>query len=108
MADMVALSLAIASTIMAATGMLFFKKAAGAKKTFFSREFFIGGFLFVLGTILMILALKREELSLVFPITSLTYIWVMIFSKIHLNEKINKWKILSVVFIAIGIILAVQ
>lgn len=107
MADISAILLAGASTVVAAVGMLFFKLAAKRQKLL-SPQFIAGSLLFVFGTVLMILALQKEELSLLFPITSLTYIWVMPLSRKFLDEKINKWKILSVVFISIGIILAVQ
>lgn len=107
MADLLAVLLAGASTIVASIGMLLFKLAAKQKKLL-NMQFITGGFLFVFGTILMILALKLEELSLLFPITSLTYIWVMLLSSKFLGEKINNWKIASVFLIILGITLVVQ
>ncbi|MBI2578463.1 MAG: EamA family transporter [Candidatus Aenigmarchaeota archaeon] len=107
MADPAAVLLAASSTIAAAVGMLFFKLAAKQQKLL-SPQFIAGGILFVLGTVLMILALQKEELSLLFPITSLTYIWVMLLSWKFLGEKINRWKVASVVFIILGITFAVQ
>ncbi|MBI4018213.1 MAG: EamA family transporter [Candidatus Aenigmarchaeota archaeon] len=102
--------LAVASTVVAAAGMVLFKRASGLapRKMLLSPNFITGGALFVLGTILFILALKLDELSNLFPITSLTYIWVMLMSWKFLKEKPNKWKIAAVACIAAGIVLAVQ
>ena len=107
MADLLAVLLAGASTVVASVGMLLFKLAA-KHKNLLNMQFIAGGFLFAFGTILMILALKLEELSVLFPITSLTYIWVMLLSSKFLGEKINNWKIASVFLIILGITLAVQ
>lgn len=110
MPDVTAVGLAVASTIVAAAGMVLFKKTSKleTRKMLLSSNFILGGALFALGTILMIMALKREELSLLFPVTALTYIWVMLLSQKFLNEKLNKWKILAVILIVAGIILTVQ
>ena len=105
MANFTAVSLAIASTIIASVGMVLFKLAGKKKKLFLNPYFIGGGLLFFLGTLLMVVALRMEGLSTLFPITSLTYIWVMILSKLWLKEKINRWKIISVAFIALGIVL---
>lgn len=110
MPDITAMSLAVASTAVAAVAMVFFKLAAkaDARKIFLSRRFFAGGFLFVFGAALMILALKLEELSVLFPLTSLTYIWVMLLSRRYLKERLDRYKVLVVAFIVLGIIFAAQ
>lgn len=110
MPDIIAIALAVASTMVASIGMVLFKFAAKKeiREMLLNRYFITGSILFVFGTILMILALKIEELSLLFPITSLTYIWVMLLSRQFLGEQLSKWKILAVVFIVFGIILVTQ
>ena len=108
MADASAVLLAVASTLVASAGMLLFKIASGERKIFLSKYFFAGGLLLVLGTVLMILALKIEELSVLFPITALTYIWVMILARIFLREKLNRWKLVSIVLIVAGIVFVMQ
>ncbi|MEW8987208.1 MAG: EamA family transporter [Bacillus sp. (in: firmicutes)] len=42
---------------------------------------------------------------MVFPLTSVTYIWTMIISKIWLNERITSRKLLGVTLILIGCVL---
>lgn len=105
MADVFAVALGIASTVVSAIGILFLKLASrfGLMKMVFRRHFILGGVLFLLSGFFMILALKTEELSLLFPVTSLTYIWVTLLSRAYLKEDVNKWKIYGVALIVLGV-----
>lgn len=105
MADMFAIALGVASTVVSAIGIILLKLASrfGFMKMVFSRHFILGGVLFLFSGFFLILALKTEELSLLFPITSLTYIWVMLLSKAYLKEDVNKWKICGVALIVLGV-----
>ena len=107
MIDATALMLVVASTIVSSFGLLSFKMASSSamKKLFLSKHFMLGAVLFLAGGTLIILALQREELSTVFPVTSLTYLWVTALSARFLKEKINRWKLVSVVLIVGGILL---
>ncbi len=107
MADITALGFVVASTIVSSFGLLLFKLASATdmKKMFFTKHFILGGLLFLASGVLIILALRTEELSTIFPITALTYLWVMMLSMKFLKEVINKWKITSVLLIIIGILL---
>ncbi len=63
----------------------------------------VGGlFLYGLATIMFIPALKMGDLSILYPLTSTTQIWVVIFSLVILKENINAWKWLGVVAIVAG------
>jgi len=106
MPDMTALGFAVASTVISSFGLVFLKNASGLSltKMIFSRPFIAGGITFLVGGVLLIMALKTEELAVVFPLTSLTYIWVAALSRIYLKEKINVWKITSIICIIIGIL----
>lgn len=109
MPDLLAIGLAILSTLVASSAMILLKKASGKelRKLHFDFHFLGGGFLFVVAVILIILALKLEALSVVFPVTALTYVWVMLLSHQFLAEKINKWKVVAVVLIISGMLLAI-
>ena len=72
----------------------------------FSRKvFYIGGFLYVLATLLYLLALSSGSLTFVYPLGSTSYIWIMFLSVEFLNEKMNKWKWIGVIGIIVGVIL---
>ncbi|HLC90740.1 MAG TPA: EamA family transporter [Candidatus Nanoarchaeia archaeon] len=64
------------------------------------------GFLFMaLSTAFYLAALRKEELSVVYPLVSTTYIWITIFSVKQLGEKMNAWKWIGLIGVLIGVIL---
>ena len=56
-----------------------------------------------ISTILLVLALRYGELSVLYPIIALTYVWVSILSFGFLGESLNVFKILGLVFIVFGV-----
>jgi drug/metabolite transporter (DMT)-like permease len=59
--------------------------------------------LYGLSTVLLILALRSSELSLMYPIIALTYVWVMILSVWIFHESLNVFKVLGVLIIVGGV-----
>ena len=67
----------------------------------------IAGLIFyALAFILFSIALSQAELSFVYPIMSLTYLWVMIYSTTLLKETVYYYNWLGVGIIIIGISIA--
>jgi len=56
-----------------------------------------------ISTILLVLALRYGELSVLYPIIALTYVWVSILSVGFLGESLNVFKLLGLVFIVLGV-----
>lgn len=56
-----------------------------------------------ISTILLVLALRYGELSVLYPIIALTYVWVSILSVSFLGETVNGFKLLGLVFIVLGV-----
>jgi len=56
-----------------------------------------------ISTALLVLALRYGELSVLYPIIALTYVWVSILSVGFLGESVNSFKILGLVFIVLGV-----
>lgn len=56
-----------------------------------------------ISTILLVLALRYGELSVLYPIIALTYVWVSILSVGLLGETLNVFKVLGLVFIVLGV-----
>lgn len=56
-------------------------------------------------TLLITLALRDGELSLLYPVISLTYIWVVFISVLVLHEPLTVWKIAGVCLICSGVAL---
>jgi drug/metabolite transporter (DMT)-like permease len=64
----------------------------------------IGGLaIYGMGAILMIVALKHGELSVLYPLISLSYVWVAILSVLLFNESMNPMKIAGIVVIMAGV-----
>jgi drug/metabolite transporter (DMT)-like permease len=59
--------------------------------------------LYGVGTVLMIVALKHGELSLLYPIISLSYVWVAILSVLLFHETMNPLKIAGICVIMAGV-----
>jgi multidrug transporter EmrE-like cation transporter len=58
-----------------------------------------------ISTGLLILALRDGELSLLYPVISLTYVWVTILSVTVFNESVNVFKITGIAVICLGVAL---
>lgn len=108
MIDWFSAALVLVGTVIGALGALILKKGAvnhSLKELFFTSYLWSGLFLYGLSTLLYLLALRREEISVLYPLVSTSYIWITIFSVRFLGEKMNKWKYLALVGIITGVVL---
>jgi multidrug transporter EmrE-like cation transporter len=63
-----------------------------------------GGYcLYGLNTVLMVFALRDGELSILYPIIALTYVWVTILSVIFFHETLNLFKLLGIAVVVTGV-----
>jgi multidrug transporter EmrE-like cation transporter len=72
----------------------------------------LGNYMLVLGyavqsgnALLLILALRNGELSMLYPIIALTYVWVNLLSMYFFHEHMNVWKGLGIALIIGGVAL---
>jgi len=61
--------------------------------------------LYGISTGLLILALRDGELSLLYPVISLTYVWVTILSVVVFHESMSVYKIAGIAVICSGVAL---
>ena len=61
--------------------------------------------LYACSTGLLILALRDGELSLLYPVISLTYVWVTILSVAVFHEHVNGYKLAGISIICCGVAL---
>jgi multidrug transporter EmrE-like cation transporter len=59
--------------------------------------------LYGMSTLLLILALRDGELSLLYPVIALTYIWVTILSVLIFKDSINGFKLIGIAIIVTGV-----
>lgn len=64
---------------------------------------FTGYALYGFNTVLLAIALRDSELSLLYPVIALTYVWVSILSVFLLHESMNPFKLAGVATIVIGV-----
>lgn len=95
-------------SFLGACGQLFFKKASDTLSfeiwSLIGNKWLIMGLLFYgVATIGYVISLKYGDLSVLYPIISLSYVFVLIFSWKFLGESLNVLKVLG----SFGIILSV-
>lgn len=113
MVNFTALTMVFASTILSALGSLLLKigstKNSNNKNNVRSfpaiRAMILGAFVYSIATIIFIAALKLGDVSILYPITSLSYIWVCILSAKVLKERISAKKIAGIMLIVIGVVI---
>ena len=98
-------------TLFGAAAQMFFKTGANRLQSSSFIEMlrnphvFFGYSLYGVSTGLLILALRQGELSILYPIISLTYVWVTILSIFILHEMVNPVKIIGLALIVLGVAL---
>ncbi|MBN1503137.1 EamA family transporter [Candidatus Woesearchaeota archaeon] len=105
--------LVIVATLIGAFGSLFLKK--GSKNLSFNlisliknKDLVMGVALYVISSVFYIFALNYGELSMLYPLTSLAYVWVSLISIRFLNEKMNRIKWIGIILIIIGVFLVAR
>jgi len=66
-------------------------------------QIMLGLFLYGIGAVMMITALKHGEVSILYPIIATSYIWVSIGSSMFFSELMNLWKWLGIFAIIMGV-----
>jgi drug/metabolite transporter (DMT)-like permease len=101
-----AIFLVIFCTLLTASGQIFLKKGANILFTtsiLTNFNLFVGLTFYCTAAVLLIIALKYGELSVLYPIIATSFIWVAILSKIFLGEIISPLKIVAIALIIVGV-----
>jgi drug/metabolite transporter (DMT)-like permease len=105
----IAISLVTLSTFFTAVGQFFFKVGANFLvfdflKIITNYYLIIAFILYIVAALFLIYSLKKGELSVIYPILSLSYIWVLFISYYFLGESMNVLKISGIGFILFGVV----
>ncbi|HEX8985967.1 MAG TPA: EamA family transporter [Bryobacteraceae bacterium] len=101
--------LIVACTLLTAVAQILIKTGAGTLTrsnpwSMLTNVPLVAGYsLYGLMTVMFIYALRDEELSFVYPIISLSYVWVAVLSVWLLHEVLNPWKMAGVATIVAGV-----
>ena len=107
-------ALVVCCTIIGAAAQVLIKKGAsalGANPTMLQTALamvltpalFAGYSMYGVSTILLVLALRHGQLSLLYPVFAMTYVWVTILSVVVFHESMNPYKLAGIVTIVAGI-----
>lgn len=64
---------------------------------------FVGYSLYGVNTVLLVMALRHGELSILYPVITLTYVWVTGLSVFMFHDSVNVWKLLGIAVIIGGV-----
>jgi drug/metabolite transporter (DMT)-like permease len=100
---------AIASFI-GSFGALFLKAGAsklnrGLRYLVFNGRLLLGVALFCASSVAYVVGIRRGELSVLYPLVSLSYIWTLLWSVLFLKERLSRNKIYGLLLIVAGIVL---
>ncbi len=93
--------LGAAAQILMKIGMAHFNPAPMALLT--NYPLVAGYTLYGINTLMLVLALRDGELSMLYPIIALTYVWVTLLSYFVLGENPNFFKNLGITTIVVGV-----
>ena len=97
----------IVCTILTALAQSLMKLAS--QELSFKLEFLFNPFLisavftYLVAVVVLILSLKHGELSILYPIIALSFVWVTIISAVYLKESINIFKTTAIIAIIAGV-----
>lgn len=106
--------LLLTTTLTGSVGALYLKKAMNhipeltVKNVLHSGAAYIGLFFYLLSAVTSIILLNSFEYSVVFPMTSLSYVWTAMISVLVFHEKLTRNKVLAILFIIIGVFVISQ
>ena len=109
-AEMLAIIVVVIASLISSFSPVLLKKALQRKffplKNIFVNKYLFGAVaVFGVGTIGYIIALMNADLSVIYPLTSLSYVWVSLYSVKFLGEKMSKFKWVGIALIVAGVVL---
>ena len=108
MSYFISIMLMVVSSLLAAFGQLSLK--IGSQNLSKSVNGIIKNYMFLAGillygvsTVIGVIALRGSELTVLYPVASLNYVWVSLLSVKYLREKMNGYKWLGILLIITGV-----
>ena len=96
------------ATILGAIGAVLLKRGSttfSLRTLLQSPLIIVGGSLYVLSMGIYLLVLRSVPLSIAYPVTSTSYLWILLLSHYHLKEPVSRWQWIGVSLIIAGITL---
>jgi multidrug transporter EmrE-like cation transporter len=105
-----AIMFVVVCTLLTSTAQIFYKLGADKLEFRFikiiTNYYLIGGLaIYGIAVVILLIALKGGELSVLYPIIATSYIWVSLLSVYFFNEVMNLYKWVGISLIIGGIVL---
>ena len=105
-----AMALVLFGSVIGSFGAVFLKFGANALHRHWSSLVYnwrlaLGIGLYLLSSVFFVMGLSRGQLSILYPMVSLGYIFTLVWSKIFFNERFNSAKLGGIALILVGIVL---
>src|SRR3989338_342729 len=102
--------IALVCSILSSFASLLMKRAAerlsfNPLKLIRNKNLIIGIFLYVAGSVLFVWALTASQLSILYPVVALSYVWTLLLANKYLNEKITLYKWIGIILIIFGVVM---
>jgi drug/metabolite transporter (DMT)-like permease len=106
--------LVLPASVIGSFGAVFLKMGAGSLKigagnlaqslfSFLNPKLALGVALYVASSVLYAMGIAHGELSVLFPIASLGYVWTLIWSRLFFKEPFTSQKLLGIGLILLGV-----
>lgn len=90
------------NAILGAMGAFFLKK--GTRKSLINTFIPVGIFLYGVSAVFFVILLKFAEVSILYPMTSMAWVWSFFLARYYLGEKITIEKQMGLGLIILGVI----
>jgi drug/metabolite transporter (DMT)-like permease len=95
-------------SLIGSIGMVFLKKASAHLHEGFLRiinvNAALGVGLFLLSSVFYLKGISRGQLSVLYPMVSLSYVWALVWAKLFFHEKFTNQKFLGLGLVLAGVI----
>lgn len=99
--------LVMAASVIGSFGAVYLKKGAarltGSVLSFLNKEVILGIVLFLGSSVFYGLGVKGGDLSVLYPMVSLGYVWTLIWGKVFFGEQFTRSKVLGLALVLVGV-----
>ena len=103
------MALVLFGSVIGSFGAVFLKLGAAQLKHGFWRilnlQLAAGVALFLLSSVFFVLGIRKGELSVLYPMVSLGYIWTMLWARLFFKESFSREKLIGLTMILAGVVM---
>ena len=103
------MALVLVGSCIGSFGAVFLKAGAGKlhrdlRTLFFNWRLAAGVAMFLLSSFFFVLGVRKGELTILYPMVSLGYVWTLFWSRLFFKEPFTRYKLLGLALILFGIV----